>query len=160
MCDLGWLLVLPLIWKVLRDIILASDQHSIADSFSALMAGTRKVSPLVQKMKIFKDNRSQYDMYRLSSKNKKQKQSYTRALHWATFMKEKSLFIGSPKYSETTWFPRREIHRVEVYYDHCRSYYPNFQLNTTSIHSAEVLHNHKICLLRWPSSTGLISTTC
>ena len=27
--------------------------------------------------------------------------------------------------SETTWFSRREIHRVEVYYDRCRSYYPN-----------------------------------
>ena len=31
----------------------------------------------------------------------------------------------SPISSETTWFPRREIHRVKVYYDHCRSYYPN-----------------------------------
>ena len=27
--------------------------------------------------------------------------------------------------TETTWFPRREIHRVEVYYDRCRSQYPN-----------------------------------
>ena len=37
--------------KFLQGVILTLDQHSIADSFSALIAGTRRVSPLVQKMK-------------------------------------------------------------------------------------------------------------
>ena len=34
--------------KILLDVILASGQHSIADSFSALIAGTVRISPLVQ----------------------------------------------------------------------------------------------------------------
>ena len=51
--------------KFLQGVILTLDQHSIADSFSALIAGTRRVSPLVQKVNIFKDNEGRYDMYRL-----------------------------------------------------------------------------------------------
>jgi len=61
------------ILKVLRDVILASDQRLVANSFSALIASTRRVSPLVQKVNIFKDSNSRYDMYRLQSEKQKSK---------------------------------------------------------------------------------------
>ena len=40
-----------LMWKFLWYVILTPTQHSVADSFSALIADTRRVSPLVQKNK-------------------------------------------------------------------------------------------------------------
>ena len=46
--------------NIYRDVILVFDQYLIADSFShqALIADTRRVSSLVQRMKIFKDNKN------------------------------------------------------------------------------------------------------
>ena len=92
MLDLSWLIVRPLIWKVLWHIILTSEFDS------RFILGW--VSPLVQKWKIFEDGKSRYDIYRLQSKNKKDKNSHPqeRCTNIHSWKNRSLCSSGYPKY--------------------------------------------------------------
>ena len=79
MLDLGWLIVQLLIRKVLWYVILTPGQHLIADPFSALIAGTGRVSPLVQKWKIFEDIKADTMCIAFRTKNKRARNIHNHA---------------------------------------------------------------------------------